>query len=161
MDIYNRQISNIRRILVDNKIVDNSDVVGASPVGAAPTSSSLPNKHLPSLYKAKTIARRDERHLSFGIWCVLYHIFDSMHNCYGCDTGISQRTRIALKVRCRIQCRIISSHIMALATHLHYESELCSYITKKNIRMIIKWKVVCNDLKDFDILRFGISSRHP
>ena len=36
-----RQVSNIRRTLVDNKIVDNSDVVGASPVGAAPTTSSL------------------------------------------------------------------------------------------------------------------------
>ena len=29
-----RQVSNIRRTLVGNKIVDNSDVVGASPVGA-------------------------------------------------------------------------------------------------------------------------------
>ena len=36
-----RQVSNIRRILVDNKIVDHSDVVGASPVGAAPTTSSF------------------------------------------------------------------------------------------------------------------------
>ena len=36
-----RQVSNIRRTLVGNKIVDNSDVVGASPVGAAPTTSSL------------------------------------------------------------------------------------------------------------------------
>ena len=36
-----RQVSNIRRTLIGNKIVDNSDVVGASPVGAAPTSSSL------------------------------------------------------------------------------------------------------------------------
>ena len=39
-DIY-RQVSNIRRTLVGDKIVDNSDVVGASPVGAAPTTSSL------------------------------------------------------------------------------------------------------------------------
>ena len=36
-----RQVSNIRRTFVGNKIVDNSDVVGASPVGAAPTTSSL------------------------------------------------------------------------------------------------------------------------
>ena len=36
-----RQVSNIRRTLVGNKIVDNEDVVGASPVGAAPTISSL------------------------------------------------------------------------------------------------------------------------
>ena len=36
-----RETSNIRRILVDNKIVDLSDVVGASPVGAAPTTSSF------------------------------------------------------------------------------------------------------------------------
>ena len=36
-----RQISNIRRTLVDNKIVHHSDVVGASPTGAAPTTSSF------------------------------------------------------------------------------------------------------------------------
>ena len=36
-----RQVSNIRRTLVGNKLVDNSDVVGASPVGAAPTTSEL------------------------------------------------------------------------------------------------------------------------
>ena len=36
-----RQVSNIRRTLVVNKIVDHSDVVGASPVGAAPTTSSF------------------------------------------------------------------------------------------------------------------------
>ena len=36
-----REVSNIRRILLANKIVDHSDVVGASPVGAAPTTSSF------------------------------------------------------------------------------------------------------------------------
>ena len=36
-----RQVSNIRRTLVGNKIVDHSDVVGASPVGAASTTSSF------------------------------------------------------------------------------------------------------------------------
>ena len=36
-----RQVSNIRRTLVGNKIVDHSDVIGASPVGAAPTTSSF------------------------------------------------------------------------------------------------------------------------
>ena len=36
-----RQASNIRRILIGNKIVDHSDVVGASPVGAASTTSSF------------------------------------------------------------------------------------------------------------------------
>ena len=36
-----RQVSNIRRTLVGNKIVDHSDVVGASPVGTAPTTSSF------------------------------------------------------------------------------------------------------------------------
>ena len=36
-----RQVSNMSRTLVGNKIVDNEDVVGASPVGAAPTTSSL------------------------------------------------------------------------------------------------------------------------
>ena len=34
-----RQISNIRRTLIENKIIDRSDEVGASPVGAAPTTS--------------------------------------------------------------------------------------------------------------------------
>ena len=36
-----RQVSNIRRTLVGNKMVDHSDVAGASPVGAAPTTSSF------------------------------------------------------------------------------------------------------------------------
>ena len=36
-----RQVSNIRRTLVGNKIVNISDVVGASPVGTAPTTSSF------------------------------------------------------------------------------------------------------------------------
>ena len=36
-----RQVSNIRRTLVGNKLIDHSDVVGASPVGAAPTTSSF------------------------------------------------------------------------------------------------------------------------
>ena len=36
-----RQISNISRTLVGNKLVDHSDVVGASPVSAAPTTSSF------------------------------------------------------------------------------------------------------------------------
>ena len=36
-----RKVSNIRRILVGNKIVDHSDVVGASPAGAASTTSSF------------------------------------------------------------------------------------------------------------------------
>ena len=36
-----RQVSNIRRTLLGNKIVDHSDVVRASPVGAAPTISSF------------------------------------------------------------------------------------------------------------------------
>ena len=37
-----RQVSDISRTLVGNKIVDHSDVVGASPVGATPTTSSFP-----------------------------------------------------------------------------------------------------------------------
>ena len=36
-----RQVSNIRRTLVCNKIVDHADSVEASPVGAAPTTSSF------------------------------------------------------------------------------------------------------------------------
>ena len=41
INIDYRQVSNIRRTLVVNKIVDHSDVIGASPVGAAPTTSSF------------------------------------------------------------------------------------------------------------------------
>ena len=36
-----RQVSNISRTLVGNKIVDHTDAVGASPIGAAPTTSSF------------------------------------------------------------------------------------------------------------------------
>ena len=41
LNVNCHQVSNMRRILVGNKIVDHSDVVGASPVAAAPTTSSL------------------------------------------------------------------------------------------------------------------------
>ena len=66
-----RQVSNIRRTWIGNEIVDHSDVVGASPVGAAPT-TSFSTEHLASIYCAKTTASRVEKHLNFGIWCVLY-----------------------------------------------------------------------------------------
>ena len=36
-----RQLSNISRTLVCNKVVNQSDVIGTSPVGAAPTTSSF------------------------------------------------------------------------------------------------------------------------
>ena len=52
--------------------MDHSDVVGALPVGAAPTTSSFSTEHLASMDWAKTTARRDKNHLSFGIWCHLY-----------------------------------------------------------------------------------------
>ena len=39
--IIYRQIYDIKRTLVDNKMVDHSDVVKASPAGAAPTTSSF------------------------------------------------------------------------------------------------------------------------
>ena len=35
---------------------------------------------LASIDCAKTIARRDEKHLSFGIWCVLYKSFDGIYH---------------------------------------------------------------------------------
>ena len=41
IDTKYRQISNIRRTLVGNKIVDDSDVVGASPAGAAPITAAF------------------------------------------------------------------------------------------------------------------------
>ena len=66
------QTSNISRILVGNKLVDHSDVVGASPVGAASTTSSFPTWHLALMDRAKTSARRIEKHLSFVIWCTPY-----------------------------------------------------------------------------------------
>ena len=62
-----RKSSNISRTLVGNKIVDNSDVVGASPAGAAPITSSFSTWHLASMEWAKTTARDDKKHLSFGI----------------------------------------------------------------------------------------------
>ena len=62
-----RQISNIRRTLVENKITDHSDVVGASPVGAAPTTSSWWTQHLASMDWTKTTTRRNEKHFSFDI----------------------------------------------------------------------------------------------
>ena len=62
-----RKISNIKRTLVGNRIADHWDVVGAVPTGA-----SFSTEHLASVDWAMTTARRDEIHLSFGIWCALY-----------------------------------------------------------------------------------------
>ena len=70
-----RQTSNISHTLVGNKIVDHSDVVGASPAGAAPTASSFSTLHMALMDWAKATARRDEKHLSFGVWCVLQRLF--------------------------------------------------------------------------------------
>ena len=67
-----RQTFNIRCTSVRNKVVEYSDVVGASPVGAAPTTSSFSTWQLTSMNWAKTTARRDEEHWSFGIWCDLH-----------------------------------------------------------------------------------------
>ena len=46
------------------------------PVGAAPTTSSFSNYHLASMDWGKTTTRRDGKHLSFGIWCALYKMFN-------------------------------------------------------------------------------------
>ena len=70
-----RQTSNIRHAFVGNKIVDHSDVVGASPAGASSTTSSFSTSNLASVDWEKTTARRDGKHLSFEIWCVLYKRF--------------------------------------------------------------------------------------
>ena len=67
-----RKTSNIRRILVGNKIVDHVDVIEASPVGAAPTTSSFSTWYLASRDMAKTVAGQHENILSVGICCVLY-----------------------------------------------------------------------------------------
>ena len=75
---YYPQTSNISDTSVGNKIVDHSDAVGASPVGAAPTTSSLSPQHLASMDWAKTTARCDEKHSSFGIWCAQCWRFDGI-----------------------------------------------------------------------------------
>ena len=67
-----RQTSNVSCALVGNKTVYHSDVVGASPVGVAPTTSSFSTQYLASMDWAKATVRRDEKHLSIGIWCTLY-----------------------------------------------------------------------------------------
>ena len=73
------QISNIRYTLVGNTFVDHSDIVGASPVGTAQTASSFSIEHVASMDWTKTTARRDKKHLSLGIWCILYWRFDSTY----------------------------------------------------------------------------------
>ena len=70
-----RKTTNISRTLLGNQIVDHWHVVGASPVGAAPTATSLSTQHLTPTYCTKTTAWRSEKHLIFGIWCVLFKIF--------------------------------------------------------------------------------------
>ena len=64
-----RQTSNTSRTLVGNTLVDHSDEVGALHVDSAPTASPIDC--------TEKTARRDEKHFSFGIWCVLYYGFAS------------------------------------------------------------------------------------
>ena len=81
-----RQTSNISHTLLGKQLLinDHSDVVGASPVGAAPTTSSFSTQHLASIYCTKTTAKQDEKHLSLGIWCVLYkRIYGTMNQLSG------------------------------------------------------------------------------
>ena len=61
-----RQISNISRILIGNKIVDHSDVVRASPLGAVQLHHHSRLNTWLQWIGQKTIARRDEKHLSLG-----------------------------------------------------------------------------------------------
>ena len=84
-----RQVSNIKRTLVGDKIVDHSDIVGASPVGVAPTISSFCTEHLASIDWVKANVRWDENHLSFVIWCHLYQIFYGMYIYPFCRSIIS------------------------------------------------------------------------
>ena len=69
------QTSNISHTFVDNRIVDHSNVVGAALTGDAPTTSSFSTYHLASIDCPKTTARWDEKHLSFGRWCISYQRF--------------------------------------------------------------------------------------
>ena len=66
---YYRKTTNISHTL-DNKIVDHSDVVEASPFGAAPTTSLFLTYAQASTDWGD--ARRDKKHLGFGIWYALY-----------------------------------------------------------------------------------------
>ena len=67
-----REICDIKCILVGDKIVDHSDVVGASPVDAVSTTASISTERQASMDWAKTTSRWDNKHFSFGIWCILY-----------------------------------------------------------------------------------------
>ena len=61
-----RQLSNITRTSVGNKIVDHSDVVEASPVGAAPTTSSFSTWHLATLEMGKDNCKMRRETFKFG-----------------------------------------------------------------------------------------------
>ena len=84
-----RQTSNVSRRLVGNTLVDHSDVVGA-------TTTSCSTKHLVSIDCTKTTARRDEKYLSYVIWCDLYQNFNGIcqvHN-VNCHYAIKWRRQI-------------------------------------------------------------------
>ena len=68
-----RQVSNIRRALVGNKIVDHSDVIGASPVGAAPTTSSFSTSTPGFIGLSKDICKVRRETFKFGdlVWLIL------------------------------------------------------------------------------------------
>ena len=68
-----RQVPNIRRTSVSNKIVDHSDVVGASPVGAAPTTSSFSTRTPGFIEVDKDNCKTGREAFKFGelVWLIL------------------------------------------------------------------------------------------
>ena len=122
-----RQVSNIRRTFVGNKIVDHSDVVGASPVGAAPTTSSFSTKHLALLDWAKTTARLGKEQLSLVIWCVLYKRFYGIYIKSDKLSCISVKTQYYDQPTCFAQAEVNLNNLSNYRVKCHHFRSQAEY----------------------------------
>ena len=118
-----RQVSNIRRILVGNKIVDHSDVVGASPVGAAPTASSFSTWHLAPRDSAKTAPRQYENlfkcwdlvRLILETWRYVLFSFHVNQIIFSWDIANNEIQYLIVKIEIKVTTKIrIDGHIWGL-----------------------------------------------
>ena len=90
-----RQTSNISRTLVGN-------------VSAAPTTSSFSA----SIDWAKSTSKRDEKHLSLGIWCDVNWRFDGTLICYFVSKQLTQKVHPNLTFSLKLFILAISFHFM-------------------------------------------------
>ena len=124
MQIY-CQTSNISGTIVDNEIVDHSVVVGVSPVSTAPI--FILGLTLASMDSAMT-TRRDEKHLSFGIWCNLHYRFYGIGKNNMLMLGTQFCGLLALALALWYGLNVLTLYVLNSFDKIRYISDMCGIV---------------------------------